>query len=83
MADLESKNTWVFNTEDGGPKWGAFKSEAILRLVVFLIGLVGIVAIGITIEVVVLIVNPSLLDPNSELYIHRRRIGSKARRSGV
>ncbi len=62
MADLESKNTWVFNTEDDGPKWGVFKSEAIFRLVIFLIGLAGLIAVGFNIEVIVLIINPSLLN---------------------
>ena len=70
MADLESKNTWVFNTEDDGPKWGVFKSEAIFRLMIFLIGLAGLIAVGITVEVIVLMVNPSLLDSESELYIN-------------
>ncbi len=69
MPDLESKNTWVFNTEDDGPKWNLFKSEVILRLVVFLIGLVGLFAIGFAIEIIVLIVNPNLLDSESDLYI--------------
>lgn len=70
MADLESKNTWVFNTEDDGPKWGVFKSEAIFRLVIFLIGLAGLIAVGFTIEVIVLIINPSLLNSESDLYIN-------------
>ena len=69
MEDLESKNTWVFNTEDDGPKWPLFKREIIYRLIVFLIGFVGIFFIGLAIELVVLIVQPSLLDSGSELYV--------------
>ena len=69
MEDLESKNTWVFNTEDDGPKWPLFKREIIYRLIVFLIGFVGIFFIGLAIELVVLIVQPGLLDSSSELYV--------------
>ena len=33
MEELESKNTWVFNTDDDGPKWPKIKSETIYRLI--------------------------------------------------
>ena len=70
MADLESKNTWVFNTDDDGPKWPKIRSEIIYRLIVFLIGFVGIYVIGFAIEVLVLIIRPEFLDSNSDSYIY-------------
>ena len=69
MEDLESKNTWVFNTDDDGPKWPRIRSEIIFRLIVFLIGFVGLYAIGFAIEVLVLIIRPEYLDSSSDVYI--------------
>ena len=69
MAELESKNTWVFNTDDDGPKWPKLKSEIIYRLIVFLIGFVGLYIIGFAIEVLVLIIRPEYLDSNSTYYV--------------
>ena len=69
MADLESKNTWVFNTDDDGPKWPKIRSEIIYRLIVFLIGFVGLAIIGFAIEVIVLIFQPELLDSSSTDYV--------------
>ena len=69
MEDLESKNTWVFNTDDDGPKWPKIRSEIIYRLIVFLIGFVGLFAIGFAVEVLILFIRPEYLDSNSDLYI--------------
>ena len=70
MEELESKNTWVFNTDDDGPKWPKIKSEIIYRLIVFLIGFVGLYIIGFSLEVLVLIIRPEFLDSSSDTYIH-------------
>ena len=69
MEELESKNTWVFNTDDDGPKWGKFKSEIIYRLFVFLIGFVGLIIIGFALQIILMIAKPELLNPNSTNYI--------------
>ena len=70
MPEEESKNTWVFNTEDDGPKWPKIKYEFLYRLIVFLIGFVGIYVIAIIAEVIVLIAMPGSLDETSPDYIN-------------
>ena len=69
MPEEESKNTWVFNTEDDGPKWPKIRSEYIYRLIVFLIGFVGIFFVGLLVEIVVYLFNPDILDSNAPNYI--------------
>ena len=65
MEESKSKNTWVFNSNDDGPKLGKLRSETLYRVITFLIGCVGLSILSATLTVVVAIFLPGILQEDS------------------